>query len=341
MGEFSFKHYIGSCDVLEKGAGKMKRMEPKFTWICLGVEGGLNESNLNCYLLAPYNSTDFICLDAGTLLSGLRYAVQKGVFNHIDVSPYPESTLEQIILFHHIKAYLITHCYLDHVHGLASISPNDIPKPVISLPVTIDDLRDSIFNWRAWPNMANEGTAPCIGTYHYVRLEEGERTPIENTAMTVTAFPLSHDLSSDSAAFLLESNGYYALYMGDTGPDEVEKRPTTEAVWEKIAPLIRRGQLRVIYMEASYRDEHSDDQLFGHLTPAWIMRAFHKLAGKVDPKNISQALTHLNVVIGHIKPDEYLTRGKPVRKIIKEQLHRQNDLGIRFILPEQGDLLEF
>ncbi|MCP3872560.1 MAG: hypothetical protein GY699_05305 [Desulfobacteraceae bacterium] len=111
----------------------MNILEPKFSWICSGVDGGLDESNLNCHLLAPHNSNNFICLDAGTLLSGLQYAVKKGVFDNIDMSPYPESTLEQVVLHHHIKAYLITHCYLDHVHGLVSVSPNDCPKPVISL----------------------------------------------------------------------------------------------------------------------------------------------------------------------------------------------------------------
>ena len=317
----------------------MKPSEPKFTWICLGVDGGLNESNLNSHLLAPYNSTDFICLDAGTLLVGLRCASENGVFDNIDVSLYPESTLEQVVLHHHIKAYLITHCYLDHVHGLASISPNDSSKPIMSLTDTIDDLRDSIFNWKTWPNLANEGNKPCLGKYQYVRLVPGESTSIENTSMKVSAFALSHDITSDSAAFLVESDGYFALYMGDTGPDEVEKRSTTQALWEKIAHLIKKQQLRVIYMEASYPDEQPDDQLFGHLTPVWIMRAFHKLAMMVDPDNKSQALRNLTVIIGHIKPDEFLNKGRPIRSIVRDQLKEHNDLGIRFILPRQGDLL--
>jgi 3',5'-cyclic-nucleotide phosphodiesterase len=36
-----------------------------FRCIPLGVEGGLNESNLPAYLLAPIGSTDVVCLDAG------------------------------------------------------------------------------------------------------------------------------------------------------------------------------------------------------------------------------------------------------------------------------------
>ncbi len=325
---------------MQKETGKMKPIEPKFTWICLGVDGGLNESNLNSHLLAPYNSTEFICLDAGTLLAGLCYAAKNGVFDNIDMSAFPESTVEKVVLHHHIKAYMITHCYLDHAHGLASISPNDNPKPIISLTDTINDLRDSIFNWKAWPNMANEGKEPCLGKYNYVRLIPGQRTSIENSSMTVSAFPLSHDITSDSTAFLLESDGFYALYMGDTGPDEVEKRSTTQALWKKIVPLIKKKQLRVIYMEASYTDEQPDEILFGHLTPAWIMRALRKLAIMVNPDNETHALRHLNVIIGHIKPDEFLNKGRPIRSIVRDQLKKHNDLGIRFILPKQGELIE-
>jgi hypothetical protein len=49
----------------------------------LGAEGGLNESNLPAYLLACCGTSDFICLDAGTLLAGLRIAFQKGAFSEI------------------------------------------------------------------------------------------------------------------------------------------------------------------------------------------------------------------------------------------------------------------
>ncbi|CAN2050638.1 3',5'-cyclic-nucleotide phosphodiesterase [Candidatus Magnetomoraceae bacterium gMMP-1] len=319
----------------------MKVSTPKFIWISLGVDGGLNEGNLSAHLLAPYNSSDFICLDAGSLLTGLRVTAQNGGFKDISLDNYPEYTIEHVVLHHHIKAYLISHCYLDHVNGLASISPNDSPKPIISLSDNIDDIRDSIFNWRCWPNMANEGKKPHIGQYQYVRLEEGKSISIPNTSMHVEAFPLSHDLSTDSAAFLIESNGFYALYMGDTGPDEVEERQTTETLWKRIAPLIQDHRLKVISMEASYKDERSDELLLGHLTPSWIMKAFHKLADMVNPNQKNKALEGLNVIITHIKPDEFFIKGKATREVIEDQLQSHNDLGIRFILPKQGERFEF
>ncbi|MCP3872559.1 MAG: hypothetical protein GY699_05300 [Desulfobacteraceae bacterium] len=75
--------------------------------------------------------------------------------------------------------------------------------------------------------------------------------------------------------------------MGDTGPDELEKAPTTKALWEKIVPLIKQQQLRVIYIESSYQDEQPDNLLFGHLTPVWIMKAFRELACMITPDNVS------------------------------------------------------
>ena len=43
----------------------MENATPCFRCIPLGVAGGLIESNLPAYLLAPIGSTDFVCLDAG------------------------------------------------------------------------------------------------------------------------------------------------------------------------------------------------------------------------------------------------------------------------------------
>lgn len=41
--------------------------------------------------------------------------------------------------------------------------------------------------------------------------------------MTVKAFSLSHVNPFESTAFLIKNENDYALYLGDTGPDEVEK----------------------------------------------------------------------------------------------------------------------
>ncbi|OIO72488.1 MAG: 3',5'-cyclic-nucleotide phosphodiesterase [Zetaproteobacteria bacterium CG_4_9_14_3_um_filter_49_83] len=318
----------------------MRNLPPKFVWISLGVEGGINESNLNAYLLAPYQSSDFICLDAGTLFAGLQVAANNGCFHDIPMQDQPDQCVESVVLKSHVKAYLISHSFLDHLHGLVSVSPNDTPKPIIGLPETIDGIRDSIFNWVSWPNMGNEGKNP-VGQYQYQRLSEGRRTPIENTSMHVEALSLAHSNSADSAAFLIDHDGHYVLYMGDTGPDEVEQRTTTEDLWKRIAPLIRENRLHMITIEASFVDSHPEELLFGHLTPKWILKSFRKLALMVEPNQPQQALAGLKVVIAHIKPCLLASKPDNTRQIIEQQLASHNDLGIHFILVSQGTRLEF
>jgi len=43
-----------------------------FKLIPLGVKGGIDESNLSAYMLAPANSNNYVCLDAGTLHAGKK-----------------------------------------------------------------------------------------------------------------------------------------------------------------------------------------------------------------------------------------------------------------------------
>jgi 3',5'-cyclic-nucleotide phosphodiesterase len=106
----------------------MENLLPKFTWITLGVEGGLDESSLSAHLVAPFGSTGYIFLDAGTMLAGLKAAARNGCFDDIRLNDGSNLSVEGTVLHKHIKAYLITHPYLDHVEGLVVISPIDVPN---------------------------------------------------------------------------------------------------------------------------------------------------------------------------------------------------------------------
>ena len=46
----------------------------------MGVKGGIDESNLSAYMLAPVNSNNYVCLDAGTLHAGIEKAIGNKVF---------------------------------------------------------------------------------------------------------------------------------------------------------------------------------------------------------------------------------------------------------------------
>jgi 3',5'-cyclic-nucleotide phosphodiesterase len=312
-------------------------MKPAFTLITLGTDGGLNEGNLPSHLLAPIGSTDFVCLDAGVLMDGIRACAKTGCFD--DITPVEGLTLEGTVLNNNIKAYLITHPYLDHNQGIASASPYDTKKPIISLSSVIDDLRDHLYNWRIWPNFSDEGEPPALGIYSYVRLVEGQRMNIEGTSMSVVAHPLSHGEHTDSAAFLIECDGRQIVYMGDTGPDEVEGCNLTEDLFQHLAPMIKTGTLHAIMLETSFVNERPDDQLFSHLTPRWVMKALRRLAGFVDESDIQRALKGLNIIVTHIKPD-HKSGPTPREKVIK-QYGELNDLGVNFIFIEQGKKYEF
>ncbi|HTK19100.1 MAG TPA: 3',5'-cyclic-nucleotide phosphodiesterase, partial [Mucilaginibacter sp.] len=215
-----------------------------FKVVPLGVEGGIDESNLSAYMLAPVNSNNFVCLDAGTLHYGIEKAVEKGVFN---------IPAEQV-LRRYIKGYLISHSHLDHLSGLIINSPEDTTKNIYAFADCIETFKTRYFTWKSWANFADEGETPQLKKYHYKVLTTGEETPIENTEMTVKAFPLSHS-NLTSSAFLVKSQDNYILYLGDVGPDDIEKSNKLELLWQAIAQLIKEKKLKTIMIEVSFPDE--------------------------------------------------------------------------------------
>ncbi len=95
-----------------------------FKVVPLGVLGGIDESNLSAYMVAPAGSNNYICLDAGTLHYGIEKAVANKVFN--------VSATE--VLKKYIKSYFISHAHLDHISGLIINSPDDTNKKFMPLP---------------------------------------------------------------------------------------------------------------------------------------------------------------------------------------------------------------
>ena len=337
-----YKVFIFLCCTIYLMVGGIARdgfaRQSRFISIVLGTAGGLTEANLSSYLLAPSGSTDFVALDAGTLLTGLRKAKMKGSLNDIIIPPDITLDLEGHVLHHHVKAYLISHAHLDHLAGLVINSPDDNRKHILALAPTINNVRDHLFNWKIWPNFGDEGHGFHLKKYHYVRLSAGEEHPIEGTLMRVIPFELCHS-GVISTAFLMYSNGYYILYLGDTGPDEIEKCDKLKQVWQYITPLVRGGKLCGIFLEISYPDPRDTKQLYGHLTPVWIMKELQRLAELVSPQEPTEALKGLKVVATHIKPS--LNPKMSNRDKIIKQVEELNQLGIKFIFPEQGDRIEF
>ena len=293
---------------------------PSFNVVPLGVKGGSDESNLSSYMLASVGTNNYICLDAGTIHSGIDKAVKAGIFS---------ITSEQV-LKNYIKGYFISHPHLDHIAGLIINSPDDTAKNIYGTSFCLNIVKDKYFTWKNWANFANEGDKPVLNKYHYTYLVEGEEAAIENTGMYVKAFTLSHSNPYQSTAFLVRSDSNYVLYLGDTGADEIEKSDLLHKLWQQIAPLITSKKLKGIFIEVSFPNQQPVKQLFGHLTPNLLMQEMEKLSlltGKRLLKNVK-------VLITHIKP------AGNYEAAIRKQLLKANKLQLQLIFPQQAVLLK-
>lgn len=316
--------------------------EPAFTCVVLGASGGLDESDLTSYLLARAGSSDFVAFDAGTLRAAVRRAHWAGALEGIEPPEGDPWTYDAWFLRERVRAYLVSHPHLDHVSGLALNATDDArTKPILGLTPTLDVLRDHVFNGLVWPNFTDEGAEPRLGTYRLVRLEPGAPRPIEGTGLVVEAHPLSH-AGSTSTAFLvgLEDGSAQVLYLGDTGPDPIERSDRLAALWDRVAPVVRAGRLRAVFVECSYPDDRPWDRLYGHLTPEWLARELGHLASKVRPAGDSlTALAGLRVVVTHVKPS--LQRGPSARERIMAELAKHPLCGATATAPVQATRLEF
>ena len=291
-----------------------------FKVIPLGVKGGLDESNLSAYLVAASENNQFICLDAGTIYKGLELAAQKKIF---------KSSNPSIIQQNNINSYFISHAHLDHTAGLIMNSPNDKAKNLYGLASVLDVFKKNYFTWSAWANFGNEGEAPILKKYSYQTLIPKVEIPIDKTGLFVTPFVLSHVNPYESTAFLVRNQDAYLLYLGDTGPDRVEQSTQLAQLWQTIAPLVIKNQLKAIFIEVSFDNSVSEKALFGHLTPNLLMEEMVKLNQLANGQ-----LKNTHLYVTHIKPcDDCETK-------IKAEIQAVNQIGLKISYPTQATLIE-
>ena len=304
-----------------------------FDMVVLGARGGIEDGNLSSYLIRPQGDARGVTCDAGTLVQGLRVAEAKGAFQDVRVPAGEGLSRVGYVLKHDIKGYLISHPHLDHLSGLIIASPDDAAKPIYALPSVNAEIARSYFRPGPWSNFTDRGAEPRLGKYHVEDLTRGTPMALAGTAMTVTPFPLAHG-GMESTAFLIEHGQDALLCFGDTGPDAVEHADKLQRVWTAIAERVRAKRLKAVVIEVSFANDRADDKLFGHLTPRHLLRELHKLealAGK-------GSLRGMPIVVSHIK--YALSDVQPQRQILAE-LQAGNDLGVRFVIPEQGQRLRF
>ncbi len=306
-----------------------------FEVVALGVDGGVTDGNLTSYLIRDDSQPLYLALDAGSVLPGIAKALEKGNFPDITDEMAAPLTRQGYIFRQRINSYFISHAHLDHVSGLIIGSPEDSKKTIYASADTIDVLRNYYFNWRIWPNFTDSGSGTRLGTYRMQLVRPAQSLSLGLTRLTGEMYPLSHD-KSPSSMLLVSSNNNVFAYFGDTGPDEIEKSKNLDTVWRKLAEKVKQQQLKGMIIEVSYPNAASDSKLYGHMTPKWLLKELknlEKYSGEGQP------LTGLPVVISHIKPS--LQQGQDVRQTIATELQAGNDMGVNFILMEQGDRQQF
>jgi 3',5'-cyclic-nucleotide phosphodiesterase len=291
-----------------------------FKIIPLGVKGGLDESNLSAYLVAANGSEQYICLDAGTIYKGLDLAITKKLFKETNPS---------VVQQKQINSYFISHAHLDHTAGLIMNSPNDVAKKLYGLPSVLEVFKKNYFTWSAWANFGNEGEAPILKKYSYTPLVAKQEIAIDGTGLLVTPFVLSHVKPYESTAFLVRNQSNYLLYLGDTGADSIEQSTQLFQLWQSIAPLIVKGQMKGIFLEVSFDNSVPAKSLFGHLNPTLLM---HELGKLNDLSNGN--LNKTPVFITHLKPCTDCEIN------IQAQIKEANHLGLKIYYPSQASKID-
>jgi len=301
--------------------GHLYAQSQSFDIIPLGIRGGSDESNLSCYAISATSENAYVCLDAGTVRSGIEHAIRNGAWEG-DATD---------VLRNRIKGYLLSHPHLDHVSGLILNAPDDSAKPIYGIQSCLAVVRDKYFTWQSWANFANEGEKPTLNKYTYRELTPGIQLPLDGTSLSVKGYLLSHVNPYNSTAFLVQHNASAILYLGDTGADRIEKSDKLALLWRDMAPLIREKKLKAIFIEVSFSNAQADNLLFGHLTPKLLFEELDVLAALLP----SGALKEFPIVITHMKP-----AGNSIESIMKE-LKDGNKHNAKLVYPQQGVKINF
>lgn len=311
----------------------VKSQKTDFDLIVLGSGGGIDESNLSAYLISASQKHRYLCLDAGTLMYGLKLASEAGHFNQI-VSNNSDLTLPAYVLHHHIDAYAISHPHLDHVSGMLLAAPFDKNKTIFSSGETANVLMEHIFLSPMWGNFSNEGEN-AIGKWDLERMEINSWYTLPENPLEMQIFSLCHSCPNESSAFLIKNKEAYCLYFGDTGADVIEGENRLENIYQTIKPLIQSNQLKAILMEVSFPNSQSNKSLYGHLKPVLLEKELEALANIIDANNPETALKGLKVMINHLKPNFQKTNNSI--EIIENEIRGIHHFGAEIIFLQQSE----
>ncbi|KAH8176558.1 cAMP phosphodiesterases class-II domain-containing protein [Sarocladium implicatum] len=116
------------------------------------------------------------------------------------------------------------------------------------------------------PSLLSQATLPPAGS--------GSPIPDADRAATCVV---------DSSAYFIQDRDSRreVLMFGDVEPDSISLSPRNLHIWQEAAPKIAAGTLAAVFIECSYDDSQSNDRLFGHLKPVFVLEEMAILAREV------------------------------------------------------------
>ncbi|QLQ80027.1 hypothetical protein HG537_0D00270 [Torulaspora globosa] len=250
-----------------------------------------------------------------------------------------------------VKEYYITHAHLDHIGAMVLNSPlacdanNEDGKLIYALPFTLQAIEKHIFNDVIWPDLLHCGS----NRLKLSRLTDG--IPHVCTVFPqwdIIPFKVHHGFS----ASIVDKRVYSTVYLfsdrttkqallvcGDLEPDSAsDGEPLLEKAWEYIAKRVTRGNLRGIIIECSSSASTPKHELYGHMSPAYLVGQLSRLREMYGDPN---ALAGLNVLVTHVKT---IISEKDPRLVILQELREaalQERLDVRFSMAVQGYTFSF
>ena len=205
-----------------------------------------------------------------------------------------------------IDHVFITHAHMDHICCLPLLLDSvgwmrSGPLTVYATQVTLDILKQHIFNWVIWPDFSKipDADHPMM---RYQAIEVGEDIVLQSRK--ITAIPARHTVPA--VGFWLDSGRGSLIYSGDTY--------VNDSLWE-VANRI--DNLRYLIIETAFSNGEKELAFLSkHLCPSLLADELAKFQGGAE------------VYITHLKPDE-------VELIMGEIGHRFGQHEINMLINNQ------
>lgn len=174
---------------------------------------------------------------------------------------------------------------------MAAGSSGGYTKRIVGLESVISDLETLFDGGKIWPRLATREDEPAPPSfYRYKPISPTDDYLRVAPGLSARVMPVSHGNCEQADGGVYESSAYFVrndrtarefLFFGDVEPDSISKLPQTRAVWRVAARKILASQLDTIFLECSWRSDRGVDQLYGHLTPVYVLEELRALASEV------------------------------------------------------------